>query len=38
MIESCLIDRIWLIEYNQIRLRIRIHKLINNEKETNIEI
>ena len=30
-IEICSIDRTWLIEYNQVRLRIRVNELINNE-------
>ena len=39
MMEKYLINKTWLIEYNRIKLRIRIMgvpKLINNKKEINI--
>ena len=38
MVERCLIYKTRLIEYNWIGLRIRVHKLINNEKEINNQI
>ena len=31
MVERCSIDRTWLIEYNWVQLRVRVHGLMNNE-------
>ena len=35
-VEICLIDKTWLIEYNCLKLHVRIYKLINNKKEINL--
>ena len=41
MIEKFLINRTWLIEYNQVGLHVRmmgIRELMNNTKEINIQV
>ena len=30
MVERCSIDKIWLIEYNWVQSRVRVHRLMNN--------
>ena len=36
MIKKCLIDKIYVIGYNQLRLHIKVHKLMNNKKKIYI--
>ena len=38
MMEKCLIDKTWLIEYNQIRSRDRVSELIKNKKKIDIQV
>ena len=38
MIENCLIDRTWLITYNQVRSRVRVPELINNATGIDVQV
>ena len=35
-VERCVIDKICLIQYNQMRLRVRVPELMQNEKKIDV--